>query len=79
MHQNKIQKKYTLSHAARVLGVSRTVITNAATNGILVPVFGGLFHDRLVGVTTESVNAVILRRNEIDAARSAIQREVINV
>ena len=72
MQPETIQKKnLSLSQAARVLSVSRSAITNAATNGNLVPVFGGLFHDRLVGVTAASVNAVLHRRHEIEAARAA--------
>ncbi len=77
--EDSIQSNPTLSHAARVLGMSRSSIKNAVKNGILEPIYGGLLHDRLVGVTAESVDAVIHRRHEIEAARAAIGRGGNNV
>lgn len=69
--ENHIQNNPTISHAARILGMSRSSIKNAVKNGILEPIYGGLLHDRLVGVTAASVDAVIHRRHEIEAARAA--------
>ena len=68
--ENHIQNNPTISHAARILGMSRSAIKNAVKNGILEPIYGGLFHDRLVGVTAASVDAVVHRRHEIEAARA---------
>ena len=62
---------YTCTQAANILGMCITGVRQAARRGELEGVYGGLMNDRLVGVTSRSVNAVIDRRREIAGNRPA--------
>ena len=53
------RRLYTTTEAANILGMSRRATSEAARAGKLDGVFGGLMGDRLIGITIESVEAVI--------------------
>ena len=61
---NTNESIYTIEEAAGILGVSKTTIRNAIARGQLAAVYGGILHNRTLGVTTRSVNAVIDYRRE---------------
>ncbi len=60
---------YTIEETANILGVSKTTIRNAIARGQLAAIRGGIMHDRTIGVTTRSVNAIIDYRRERDAGK----------
>lgn len=55
---------YTIEEAANILGVSKTTIRNAVARGQLAAVRGGIMGDRTIGVTRNSVHAIIDYRRE---------------
>ena len=52
----------TLTTAGKKLGISRTSVRRATLAGILTPVYGGIFGQRLVGVTDESIEKLLSLR-----------------
>ena len=52
-------KRYSIAEAATRLGMSRNATAYAARTGKLTPIFGGLMGTRIVGITADSVDAVI--------------------
>ena len=60
---------FTCTETAQILGMCITGVRQAARRGELEGVYGGLLNDRLVGITSRSVNAVIDRRREIAGKR----------
>ena len=56
------QRIYTVTEAANILGMSRRATSEAARAGKLAGIFGGLLGVRLIGITAESVDAVIQYR-----------------
>lgn len=53
------KKICSIAEAAARLGMSRNATAYAARTGKLTPIFGGLMGNRIVGITIESVEAVI--------------------
>ena len=62
-----MQGKYTLSQASQILGVARTTVTHAAQRGLLTPIRGGILGNRIIGVSKDSVDALLSRRNTSEA------------
>ena len=62
-----MQRKYTLSQASQILGVARTTVTRAAQQGLLTPIHGGILGNRIIGVSKDSVDALLSRRNASEA------------
>ena len=62
---------YTCTEVANILGMCISGVRQAARRGELEGVYGGLMNDRLVGITSRSVNAVIDKRREIAGKRPA--------
>ena len=72
--QNREQRHgtvFTCTETAKILGMCISGVRQAARRGELEGVYGGLMNDRLVGVTSRSVEAVIDRRREIAGKRPA--------
>ena len=50
---------YSVTEAANILGMSRRATSQAARAGKLDGVFGGLMGTRLIGITPESLKAIL--------------------
>lgn len=57
--KNAQRTPHTITAAANILGISRRATSQAARAGKLVGVYGGLMGNRLIGITVESVDAVL--------------------
>ena len=60
---------YTCTEVAEYLGMAISSVRQAARRGDLEGVYGGLDGNRLVGITSRSLNALMARRREIAEKR----------
>ena len=60
---------YTCTEVAEYLGMAISSVRQAARRGDLEGVYGGLDGDRLIGITSRSLNALMARRREIAEKR----------
>ena len=60
---------YTCTEVAEHLGMAISSVRQAARRGDLEGVYGGLDGNRLIGITSRSLNALMARRREIAEKR----------
>ena len=68
------QMKISCTEAANILGMAPSSIRHAARLGKLEGVYGGLDGNRLIGITSRSLNAIMARRREIAEKRKALEQ-----